>query len=96
MASRRPGPVVPSELSPADLALCVHGPWHPAAAVDETAQGVLWHPRCDAVRLEALLVAHGPAIRAAATAAGVKEPWIVGRCRFTRMLDTGVWDDDLK
>jgi hypothetical protein len=84
--AKRWGPATTGDLSDADLALAVFGPWDPRAAVEMAERGPLWHPRCAADRLEAMLERHRAAIVATAAAAGVAEPWIVSRVAFTREL----------
>ena len=70
-----------SELSPADLALCVHGPWHADARCD--ADRPLWDPRVEERRLRALWTEHRAAIEAAAAGA---EPWVLSRLAFCDLL----------
>lgn len=71
-------------LAPHDLALAVHGPWHPGAGID--GDRPLHHPRTRTARLQDVWRAHRPAIERAAAEAGVAQPWIASRLAFVAML----------
>ncbi len=75
-----------SVLSPEDLALAVFGPQHVASGCSETKPSPSWHPRVRPAHLERLWLDHEAAITAAATAAGLKGPWIVDRLFFLAAL----------
>ncbi|MBA3885695.1 MAG: hypothetical protein H0X67_08170 [Acidobacteria bacterium] len=67
-------------LNPADLALCVFGPWHANANVEGDKK--YWHARCDTPRLRALLETHGDVIRGEAKRAGLATSWAAQRLFF--------------
>jgi hypothetical protein len=66
-------------LSAADLALCVHGPWHADAGV--TSDQPLWDPRVETARLRGLWQQHAVEIRRAS-----RRPWVEARLQFVDML----------
>jgi hypothetical protein len=81
------------DLSPADLALCAFGPWHPEAQIVDTTRA-LHDPRCKTERLADLWARHETQIRAhwadhaahRRASGWLDEPWVENRLWFVAIV----------